>query len=337
MFSYGPGGRGGVRTFGDWNGDGLVTGGVYNPATGTFYLRNSNTDGPADVMFNYGPGGQGWLPLVGDWNGDGLVTGGVYNPATGTFYLRNSNTDGPANVMFNYGPGGQGWLPIVGDWNGDKVVTGGVYNPAAGTFYLRNSNTDGPAEVMFNYGPGGQGWRPIVGDWNGIGSPLLAADGPRTDGSRVEVLTEADLQPILNQVAADWGHWGLAEVSQGLATVQVVITDLPGARLGWAELNTIYLDYNAAGHGWFIDPTPALNEEFQRIGSGGTLRAVDPSAAGRMDLLTVVSHEMGHTLGLDDLDSLSDSLMSSTLEQSTRRRPGVAELDALFAGYGAGV
>jgi predicted Zn-dependent protease len=54
-----------------------------------------------------------------------------------------------------------------------------------------------------------------------------------------------------------------------------------------------------------------------------------------VDLLTVVSHELGHVLGLDDLDALSEALMSGTLERGVRHKPGVAELDALFAKYGA--
>ena len=52
-----------------------------------------------------------------------------------------------------------------------------------------------------------------------------------------------------------------------------------------------------------------------------------------MDLLTVVSHELGHTLGLEDIDASSGSLMSETLERGLRREPGIAEIDALFARF----
>ena len=93
-----------------------VTPGLYNPATGRFYLKNINTSGVADVTFTYGPAGAGWLPIVGDWNNDHIDTVGLYNPATGRFYLRNSNSAGVADVTFVYGAANAGWKPIVGDW-----------------------------------------------------------------------------------------------------------------------------------------------------------------------------------------------------------------------------
>lgn len=40
---------------------------------------------------------------------------------------------------------------------------------------------------------------------------------------------------------------------------------------------------------------------------------------------------MTDVLGLEDLDTLADSLMRSTLEQGVRRTPGVAEIDAVWS------
>ncbi len=165
-----------------------------------------------------------------------------------------------------------------------------------------------------------------------VGSPLLAAGGEVSFGGELAALTGADLQPIVTDAIADWAGAGLAaDQLEALLAVDFIITDLPGAMLGLATLDAIYLDVNAAGHGWFIDPTPGVNEEFQLTGS--ELRAVDPRAVDRMDLLTVVSHELGHTLGLEDLSSSSESLMSGTLETGLRREPGVAEIDALFTQF----
>jgi len=113
-----------------------------------------------------------------------------------------------------------------------------------------------------------------------------------------------------------------------LVAVQFVITDLPGSQLGRTWSDTIFLDLDAAGHGWFVDPTPGENEEFQTVGN--RLEALDPAAVDRIDLMTVVSHEIAHTLGLDDLDSSLDRLMSGTLETGVRREVGPAEIDAVL-------
>jgi hypothetical protein len=52
---------------GDWNADNTDTVGIYNPSTGAWFLRNTNTPGPGDVAFGYGPPGA--TPLAGDWDG----------------------------------------------------------------------------------------------------------------------------------------------------------------------------------------------------------------------------------------------------------------------------
>jgi hypothetical protein len=138
-------------------------------------------------------------------------------------------------------------------------------------------------------------------------------------------LTQDLLDPIVAQAIADWADLGLAtDQLETLVGVRFVIADLPGAQLGLAERDTIFLDLNAAGHGWFIDPTPGTSAEF-------TPGSPDSAVIDRIDLLTVVSHEIGHTLGLDDLDASLDSLMSGALETGVRREPGAAEIDALFA------
>jgi hypothetical protein len=51
----------------------------------------------------------------------------------------------------------------------------------------------------------------------------------------------------------------------------------------------------------------------------------------RVDLLTVVEHELGHLAGLEDLDGATDELMSRTLLSGQRRAPRVAEIDAILA------
>jgi thermitase len=127
---------------------------------GVLYLRNSNTNGIADLAFTYGQSGD--IPVVGDWDGDSIDTIGVFR--NGVFFLKNNNTDGIADLAFNYGQPGD--IPVTGDWNGDGVGTIGVFRN--GVFYLRNSNTGGIADLTFGYG-NLAGDIPVVGDWDGNG------------------------------------------------------------------------------------------------------------------------------------------------------------------------
>jgi hypothetical protein len=153
--------RGDIPVVGDWDGDGTTTVGVQRGAT--FYLRNENTTGQADVTFDYGVWGDS--PLAGDWDGDGTTTIGVRRGAT--FYLRNENSTGQADVSFDFGLPGD--LPVVGDWDGNGTTTIGVYRD--GTFYLRNENSTGPADEVVTFGIGGD--QPVVGDWDGNGTTTV--------------------------------------------------------------------------------------------------------------------------------------------------------------------
>jgi len=116
--------------------------------------------------------------------------------------------------------------------------------------------------------------------------------------------------------------------------VQLAVADLPNTTAGLAARNAIFLDRDAAGHGWFIDPTPMANEEFRRQGDTSQLLAIDSRAIDRIDLLTVVEHELGHIAGLEDLDPSVSDLMSGQLRAGIRRSIGKADIDAIFAHEG---
>jgi hypothetical protein len=85
---------------------------------------------------------------------------------------------------------------------------------------------------------------------------------------------------------------------------------------------------NAAGLGWFVDATPLDAAEFIETVPGRQFEARPHGPAdGRVDLLTVLSHEFGHTLGLPDLDPAvyADSIMTATLTAGVRRVPSAAD------------
>jgi hypothetical protein len=327
-FQFGPANSGDTPLVGDWDGDGKDTIGLYNPTTSMFFLKNSNSTGFADVAFVYGPANSGWTPLVGDWDGDGKDTVALYNPTTSIFYERNSNTTGFANTAFVYGPAKSGWTPLAGDWNDDGSESIGLYNPTASTFYLRNSNSTGFANTTFTYGPANAGYVPLIGNWTGTAEAELAAS--QVVSTNASALTQSDLQPIVNEAIDLWSQAGLdAATVQKLRQVQFVIGDLQDARVGETAGNTVYLDTNAAGNGWFVDSTPASNEEFSAQAGSQQLQAVDPRAVDHIDLLTVVEHELGHIAGLGDLNTVADDVMNGVLGTGVRRL--ASHVDAVLA------
>jgi hypothetical protein len=85
---------------------------------------------------------------------------------------------------------------------------------------------------------------------------------------------------------------------------------------------------DAAGYGWFIDPTPWTNTAFAQPVTPTEFESRGSSpAVGREDLLTVVMHELGHTLGLDDLvpSQAPYDLMAETLPTGVRRLPSAQD------------
>ena len=98
-FQYGPSGLPAGSQWtpiaGDWTGSGSTTIGLFNPATSTFFLRNSNTAGYADQTIQYGAPGAGWVPVVGDWAGAAAQP--AIAPALGTLPLATAVL--PSNLL----------------------------------------------------------------------------------------------------------------------------------------------------------------------------------------------------------------------------------------------
>jgi hypothetical protein len=116
--------------------------------------------------------------------------------------------------------------------------------------------------------------------------------------------------------------------------VRVRIADLPDGStgqlpvLGWTS-SEVLIDLDAGGFGWFVDATPNADEAFASHTAGSLSAAAGGPAVGRMDLLTVVMHELGHVLGLADLDGEEHAhdLMSTTLQPGVRRLPAPGKPD----------
>jgi len=155
--SFGFGNSGDVPLWGDWDGDGTPSMGVYRPSNRTFYLANNANTG---VAIQVTIGNAGDLPAAGDFNGDGTDSIALFRPSTGMWYI--TNNDHSVAQSFRYGSNGD--RPLVGDWTGSGHSSVGVYRPSTGQFFRI-----GHAGIRF----GNIGDTPIVGDWDGNGTTTI--------------------------------------------------------------------------------------------------------------------------------------------------------------------
>jgi hypothetical protein len=244
----------------------------------------------------------------------------------------------------------------VFDWlfQNPAVVTADWNVTSSGNSFFRMRRDPGNPEVAFWSFTGTGG---LIGDGSQVNmrARLGGPNSPWIDSWASEICTSSlhashiatvptsgselnstQLDQIVGAATAIWKSSGFVSNGfQSLNDLRFEILDLPDTTIGLTGSDVIYLDSGAAGHGWFIDSTPWVDEEFEYY--GGQLMARDDSdAAGSIDLLTVVLHEMGHILGLDDLydDEHLNDLMFWEIEQGMRKLPAHHHADSAFASLG---
>ncbi len=150
--------------------------------------------------------------------------------------------------------------------------------------------------------------------------PVIVDDG---------ILSQAELDSLVGAAIARWEATGLTPAQSALLhNVTFSVQDLPGWYLGEATAGHVVLDSNAAGNAWFIDATPNDDSEF--AGAGTKLAATaSGGAAGRVDALTTIVHELGHQLGLEDTYVSADAanIMYGFIGQGERRLASAHQAD----------
>jgi hypothetical protein len=164
---------------GDWDCDGIATPDLFRTSDAFAYLRNSNSQGIADIRFFFGNPSD--IPLAGDFNGDGCDTLSIYRPSNQTFYIvnelgQNEGGLGPAEFSFVFGNPGD--KPFTGDFDGDGITEVGLHRESTGFVYYRNTLTTGNAENSFFFGDPGD--RFVTGDWSDAEFAALAVGTPDT-------------------------------------------------------------------------------------------------------------------------------------------------------------
>ena len=162
--SFFYGNPGDIPFMGDWDCDGVDTPGLFRQSDAFAYLRNSNTQGIADIRFFFGNPSD--IPLAGDFNNDGCDTLSLYRPSTQEFFIINElgeDEGGLGAADFSFIFGNPGDKPVVGDWDGDGIDEIGLHRESTGLFYWRNTLDTGIADGTILFGDPGD--RFVAGDW----------------------------------------------------------------------------------------------------------------------------------------------------------------------------
>jgi hypothetical protein len=266
------------------------------------------------------------------------AVGGVYAPASGLLYLLDSSSD---QVVLVSPFDGQ----ELGRWSaGDDDVSNGslALDPSGNSLWLAGGSTGKILQMSLQ----GTQIKQLDAQAQNVQGAITGIDFDNSEKMLVATLAnvvfsvDVSLSPLriestsstlgligkldspsLSQVEgirkkalSYWSYAGLPEPwIQRLASVNIQVAGLSAGILGLASTQIIILDDDAAGFGWFYnEPDNATSVGF--------------------DMLTVLLHEMGHVLGLEDLEDPDErTLMHSSLSMLETRRPNALDVDRVFA------
>ncbi|MEZ5175724.1 MAG: L,D-transpeptidase [Acidimicrobiia bacterium] len=186
---------------GDWDCDGIATPGLYRQSDGFVYLRNTNTQGVADVLFFFGDPND--IPIAGDFDGDGCDTVSIYRSSESRVYIINeigADGKGLGSAEFFYDFGNPGDVPVVGDPDGDGVDTVHMFRPSTNRLYLNNALAHGSNGVITVP----DRTAPLIGDWPGADPVATFGSNPAefiVPGTGTFEYGSPDMAPV----ASDFG------------------------------------------------------------------------------------------------------------------------------------
>jgi serine-aspartate repeat-containing protein C/D/E len=121
VFRFGD--EGDIAVVGDWNGDGIHTGGLFRDGIWRLDVDGDGKISGDDMIVNYGEKGD--RPVVGDFNDDGIDEIGVFRNGSWIVDINRDQELDAQDKVFELG--GAESIPVVGDFDGDGVDEPGVY------------------------------------------------------------------------------------------------------------------------------------------------------------------------------------------------------------------
>jgi hypothetical protein len=320
-----------------WYGEGLNSD---STPQGSVNLFNAGTTASVsltgnDLSINFGANGITGLLTETGASGTGSPTSSF---GDGWYALGVDPTGDPTN-------GQVFWLPffrLLGSATGDLTVSGPYTAPGTDAYTVYHA--EGQTGTLMDADVNGDGavnskdlTETVEADVDTVGTTpphnfpqfQLFAGSTATPANAVAV-TQAQVQALLPAAIAAWQAAGLdaADVRE-LEGVSVQVGNLGTSILGLEAANTITINQTAAGFNWYVNANSGHGPSSRLTGPGGEAVAAPGSpAAGEVDLLTVLEHELGHVIGLSDNSEAGD-LMDITLGLGVRRSPTAADLSTI--------
>jgi uncharacterized repeat protein (TIGR01451 family) len=298
-----------------------------NPTPSGSPFTGTHTDGDILLVSDFSIGGSVSTITVFRWTGND-ATGSLVQvaaPGTTTFAIVNS---GSIAVPWSFTDKSHNTSPAAGEFLEEGVdLTALGLGGCFSNFLAETRSSQSPTATLSDF---------VIGTFNTCRLDLpntatVQADGvpPITsnqviitvlDGDMLQAesvgsaavtgnLTAQQLQSAEAQGVSAWRAAGIdSQTLSNLDQVRVHLANLPGAELGITAGGEIWIDQTAAGWGWAVNG-----------GSG-------------MDLLTVVSHELGHVLGFEHS---ATGVMEGVLTPGVARGPASSLSADASAGFGA--
>jgi len=286
-----------------------------------------------DLSINFGPSGITSLLTETGVKGTGSPTSSF---GDGWYALGIDPNGNPSKGQVFWEP----FFRLLGSATGDLTVTGPY--TAAGTDAYVVYHAEGQSGPLLNADVNGDGTvnskdltETVGAKGHAVGASPPANfpqfqlfAGPEGRAGAVTVaVTQTQVQALLPEAIAAWRAAGLDPADlRRLEGAQVQVGNLGRSILGLEAAGVITINQTAAGNNWYVNASAGSSHAFGLVGPGGEEIAGPGSpAAGEVDLLTVLEHELGHVVGLSDNGQAGD-LMDITLGVGVRRAPASADL-----------